>query len=93
MAPLTGATDDEMSLPLPQCRHSINGGACALSQLVVLDEAATHYTFGCLTCHNITILTRTDFNVECRAEGARQKVIAARKATEKEKVWFNIHRR
>jgi hypothetical protein len=82
-----------MPKPLPVCRHHVEGAACPQSQTVLLDERPTHLTVGCLTCGGVTIVTRSDFNRHCLEQGIEQQGLELRRATEREKAWFVIHRR
>lgn len=71
-----------------QCRHHVRG-ECPRSQLVLIDEHKTHYSFGCLTCKGITIVTRPKWDAYCREEGDREKFMQANKG---QKSMFNIRR-
>jgi hypothetical protein len=83
-----------MSMPLPECRvHLLNPRECQRSQLVLLDELPTHRSWGCLTCKGVTITTRSAFDQHSRELAVEQAGLAARRATERQKAWFSIHRR
>lgn len=77
-----------MSIPLPTCRHHLMG-ECPKSQLVVIDERKTHYSFGCLTCRGITIITRGEFDSFCLDESNRRNFNMANK---EQKSMFSMRR-